>query len=158
MDCLGFINHSRIMTTTITIKHGTSYERLALAALATAKNIPSKILDADETLPVEIHTRHIMLRGLNPCVLYLESKYVYPSLLFGEPESQAAMLMLLNELNFQDPTNLTPLIELIDQAKEANPFMLGTQLSLVDIAAAPYWAVMPTNYQHTLARALHLHS
>lgn len=143
-------------TTTFTIQHGSNYERIALFALTQAKQLPATLIGQDDNLPVELHTRDILLRGINPCILYLEQKFPYPNLLFGEPESQAAMLMLLNELNTPANTSITPLTELIEQAQEANPFMLGTQLSLVDIAAAPYWAVMPTRYQHTLTNALRL--
>ena len=146
------------MTTKIIIKHGTSYERTVLRAIATAKQINTELIGTEDSEPIEIHARDILIRGFNPCVLYLENKYPYPNLLFGEPESQAAMLMLLNELKEPAQEKYTPLIDLIDQAKDANPFMLGTQLSLVDIAASPYWKVMPANYQQTLTKALHLRS
>lgn len=94
------------------------------------------------------------VRGFTACVLYLESKYPYPSLLFGDPESQAAMLMVLDDMNQTNVDNTTPLADLIEQAREAQPFILGSQMSLIDIAAAPYRQIMPDPYRNTLTSIL----
>lgn len=144
-------------TTAITILHGTNYERLTLAALATAKGLTPTLIQTQEQRPVEIHPRNLVIKGFHPGILYLENKHPYPSLLFGTPEGQAAMMMLLNELNAPASEARASLIDIIEQAQEADPFLLGAQLSLVDIAAAPYWALMPTKYRDTLANTLHLH-
>lgn len=142
------------MTHKISIKNGNAYERTALTALARVKGLTVENSPGDSTRPLEIRTRYMTVRGFTPCVLYLENKYPYPSLLFGEPESQAAMLMVLDDLNQVTPGNTTPLADLIEQANEARPFLLGPQMSLIDIAAAPYRQLMPAPYRDTLIATL----
>lgn len=133
----------------LTIQYGNTYERATLQALARVKGLTTHLAE-EGPHPIELHTKSILVRGFHPCVLYLEAKYPYPNLLFGEPESQAAMLMVLESLNHSVLSDTNPLTDLIEQAAEACPFLLGTQASLVDVAAAPYRKFMPTHYQRAL--------
>lgn len=138
----------------ITIQYGNTYEQTALQSLANAKGLIAHTSLSNEAHPIELHTKNILVRGFHPCLLYIEAKYPYPTLLYGDPESQAAMLMVLESLNHPVLSDSNPIADLIEQASEARPFLLGSQASLVDIAAAPYRKFMPATYQRALDELL----
>lgn len=139
----------------VTIKNGNSFEQSTIKTLALAKGLQPATLPGKDEDAIELHTNEIIVTGFHPCIFYLEAKYPYPNLIFGDIESQVAMLMVVDSLNYPLRKSPAPLKDLMEQTACANPFILGDRPSLIDVAATHYKNVLPPTYQQKVEKLLY---
>lgn len=139
---------------TIEIRDGSSYEQQILSLLLTFKSIPHRVTTAPQLAPIKLILHNFLVEGLMPCILYADAKFPVPQLVPQVPEHQALMLMIMNNfLSTDDNAHTKTQIDELTQT--ADPFILGDNLSLLDLLVAPFTRLIGNHhYCQALAQAL----
>jgi hypothetical protein len=130
----------------ILVSNGTRYEQAVLRQTLDLKNVKGYCLGPSEH-PLQLSTPELQLDGFLKVLLFVDEKWPLPNLFPGDVNARAHLRQIVCKTALAAAHNDTATLqELIAHTHDANPFLLGEQLSILDVLLTPITASIPNQH------------